>query len=171
MLHLSYSLLPQPGHSILSPIQGTMGQRHWKKIKHTKFTMRHTKLKALSFGSSRSKSFNGRTRASIESGEGLGSGGLLIGSSWGCRCYHEVVWTSSVVLGHYNFLLCFNFGWSLSRVRRHMSDQSDGPLSEEHVCTHTFFMKRDGRGVISVCVQPSCLVLYSWSVLTVLFSH
>jgi hypothetical protein len=41
-----------------------------------------------------------------------------------------------------------------------MSDQSDGPLSEEHICTHTFLMKRDGRGVISVSVQPSCLVPY-----------
>ncbi len=41
-----------------------------KNKKHTKFTMWHTKLKALSFGSSRSKSFNGRTHASIESGGG-----------------------------------------------------------------------------------------------------
>jgi hypothetical protein len=59
----------------------------------------------------------------------------------------------------------------ISRVCRHMSDQSGGPLSEEHVCTHTFLMKRDWQGVISISVQPSCLVPYSRSVLTVLFSH
>jgi hypothetical protein len=52
-----------------------------------------------------------------------------------------------------------------------MSDQSDGPLSEEHVCTHTFLMKRNGRGVISVPVQPCCIVPYSRSVFTVSCFH
>ena len=38
----------------------------------------------------------------------------------------------------------------IPRVRRRPTDQSVGPVSEEHVCNHTFLLIRDGRGIISV---------------------
>ena len=47
-----------------------------------------------------------------------------------------------------------------------MSDQSDGPLSEEHVWTHSLLTKPDGWRTISILVQSACLVLYLRSVLS-----
>jgi hypothetical protein len=67
-----------------------MGQQG-KKHTHKQFSMRHTKLKALSFGSLKSSSFNDRTCESIDTGEGSGGGGFLIGRCFGRRCYHYVV--------------------------------------------------------------------------------
>ena len=145
------------------------GQRQGKKshIKNT-HTNQHTKIKALSLGSLGYNSFKGRPHASIESGGGLSSSGLLIGSSWGCQCYHEVVWTSCVVLGHQFFFvlqLWLIISSQISGVIRHMSDQSDGPLPEEHAWTHSLLTKPDGWRTISILVQSACLVLYLRSVL------
>ena len=79
------------------------------------------------------------------------SGGLLIGCSWGCWCYNEVVWTFVWFVRAFFFVLklWLIISSQIPRICSRMTDQSDGPLSKEYVWTLTFFLKRDSEELLA----------------------